>query len=86
LRAGLSLAKALCVRQAKTKQAEEGNWDDIDAAILSLEKEANRLKQMKTWTETIQSSSDKILGEVHKMTANLDKQIGVLRESVEALR
>ena len=37
LRAGLSLAKALCVRQAKERQAEDGNWDDMDAAILGLE-------------------------------------------------
>jgi len=38
LKAGLSLAKALCVRQAKQCQAEDGNWDNMDAAILVLEK------------------------------------------------
>jgi hypothetical protein len=86
LRAGLSLAKALCVRQGKEWQAEEGNWDDMDAAILVIEKEANRLTQMKTWTETIQSNSGKVLDEVRKMAANLEKQIGVLRESVAALK
>lgn len=86
LRAGLSLAKALCVRQAKAKQAEEGNWDDIDAAILSLEKEANRLDKMKTMTETIQSHSGKILEEVRKLGEGLEKQIEILRESVEALK
>ncbi len=43
LRAGLSLAKALCVRQEKERQAEEGNWEDVDKAILALEKEAKRL-------------------------------------------
>jgi hypothetical protein len=41
---------------------------------------------MKTWTETIQSNSGKILDEVRKMAANLEKQIGVLRESVAALK
>ena len=86
LRAGLSLAKALCVRQKSERQAEEGNWDDMDAAILAIEKEANRLTQVKTWTETIQSNSGKVLEEVRKMAANLEKQIGVLRESVAALK
>jgi hypothetical protein len=86
LRAGLSLAKALCVRQGKERQAEEGNWDDMDAAILALEKETNRLVDMKKWTETIQSNSGKVLEEVRKMAANLEKQIGVLRESVAALK
>jgi hypothetical protein len=57
LRAGLSLAKALCVRQAKERQAADGNWDNMDAAILGLEHEAKRLTDMKTWTETIRSNS-----------------------------
>jgi hypothetical protein len=86
LRAGLSLAKALCVRQNKERDAEEGNWDDIDAAILAIEKEADRLAKMKTMTETIQSNSGKVLEEVRKMSANLERQIGVLRDGVEALR
>jgi hypothetical protein len=86
LRAGLSLAKALCVRQQKERDAEEGNWEDMDAAILALEKEATRLVNMKTWTDTIQSNSGKILEEVRKMAANLERHIGVLRESVSALK
>src|ERR1035437_8238104 len=86
LRAGLSLAKALCVRQQKERDVKKGNWDDIDAAILAVEKEAARLADMKIWTETIQSNSGKILGEVRKMTTNLEAQIAQLRESTEALR
>jgi hypothetical protein len=86
LRAGLSLAKALCVRQQKDRDDVEGNREDIDAAILAVEKEAVRLASMKTWTETIQSNSGKILDEVRKMTDNLAKQVAVLRESVETLK
>lgn len=86
LRAGLSLAKALCVRQQKERDDKEGNWEDIDAAILAVEKEAARLANMKTWTETIQSNSGKILEEVRKMADNLEKQLVVLRDSVETLR
>jgi hypothetical protein len=78
--------KALCVRQQKERDDKEGNWEDIDAAILAVEKEAARLANMKTWTETIQSNSGKILEEVRKMTDNLEKQIVVLRDSVETLR
>jgi hypothetical protein len=86
LRAGLSLAKALCVRQQKDRDNVEGNWEGIDAAILAVEKEAGRLASMKTWTETIQSNSGKILDEVRKMADNLEKQVAVLRENVETLR
>jgi hypothetical protein len=86
LRAGLSLAKALCVRHARERQAEDGNWDNVDAAILALEGEAARLGKMKTWTETIQTNSGKVLEELRKMTALLERQTEVLRESVAALR
>jgi hypothetical protein len=86
LRAGFSLAKALCVRQARQRHAEDGNWDNMDAAILALEQEAKRLSKMKTWTETVQSNSGKILEEVRKMTEGLEQQIGILRESIAALR
>ena len=47
LRAGFSLAKALCVRQTRQSQAEDGNWDNMDAAMLALEQEAKRLSKMK---------------------------------------
>jgi len=57
LRAGLSLAKVLCVRQQKNRDDMEGNWEDIDAAILAVEKEAARSASMKTWAETIRSNS-----------------------------
>ncbi len=86
LRAGLALAKALCVRQQREREAEEGNWDDVDQAILALEKEANRIGQIKSWTETIQGHSGKILDELRKMVNGLERQIGILRESVEALK
>jgi len=86
LRAGLSVAKALCARQQKERQAEDGNWETVDTAILALEHEANRLVNMKTWSETIQSNSGKILEEVRKMTEGLNRQITALRDSVAALR
>ena len=86
LRAGLSVAKALCVQQVKERQAEDGNWENIDTAILALEEEAKRLSKMKTWTETIQSNSGKVLKEVVAMTGALEEQIGILRDSVAALK
>ena len=86
LRAGLSLAKALCVRKQRERDKNESNWVEVDAAVLVVEKEVNRIGQMKTWTETIQSHSGKLLDEFRKMTNNLEAQIVVLRESVETLK
>jgi hypothetical protein len=86
LRAGLSLAKALCVRKQRERDKSESNWEEVDAAILAVEKEVARLAKMRTWTETIQSNSGNILEEIRKMNGNLDRQVAVLRESVETLR
>jgi hypothetical protein len=58
----------------------------VAGVVFTVEKEATRLTSMKTWTETIQSNSGKILDEVRKMADNLEKQIVVLRDSVETLR
>lgn len=82
----MSLAKALCVRHVKARKAETPDFQSIDAAILAVETEANRLTNMKTWTETIQSNSGKILEEVRKMKEGLDYQIHVLKESVGGLK
>ena len=86
LRAGLSLAKALCVRKQRERSQNEGDWEQVDAAVLAVEKEVNRIGQMKTWTDTIHSHSGKLLDEFRKMTNNLETQIEVLRESVETLK
>jgi len=86
LRAGLSLAKALCVRKQRERDKNESNWEEVDAAVLVVEKEVNRIGQMKTWTDTIHSHSGKLLDEFRKMTNNLETQIEVLRESVETLK
>ena len=86
LRAGLSLAKALCVRKQRERDKNESNWEEVDAAVLAVEKEVTRLAQMKTWTDTIQSNSGKLLEEIRKMTNSLERQIVALRESFQTLK
>ncbi len=86
LKSALFLAKALCVRESKTREAEAADFEAIDAAILAIEKEAKRLDSMKTWTETITNNSGKILEEVRKMRGGLDRQMDVLREAISGLK
>ena len=84
--AGISLARALCVRQQRSHQAESANLHDLDAAILAIEAEAKRLAQMKSWTETIHSNSERLMREVSKMQKSLEEQVEVLRNGVSGLR
>ena len=86
LKAALMLARALCVRQARARDEDAAGLEELDRAILEVEREAKRLGSIKTWTETIKSNSEKVLGEVRKMTEGLEEQINVLRETASALR
>jgi hemerythrin-like domain-containing protein len=86
LKSALCLAKALCVRESKTREAEAADFQAIDCAILAIEKEAKRLDAMKTWTETITSNGGKILEEVRKMTAALERQMQILRNAISGLK
>ncbi len=86
LKAALSLAKALCVREARVRCAEAADFQAIDAAILVIETETTRLASMKTWTETIKSNGGKLLDEIRKMTDGLEAQLAALKEAVGGLK
>ncbi|HAF25395.1 MAG TPA: hypothetical protein DCK93_21225 [Blastocatellia bacterium] len=80
------MAKALCVRESQTREAEAADFQTIDGAVLAIETEANRLAKMKTFTETAKTSSEKVLEEIRKMTNGLDRHIQTLREAVDGLK
>jgi hypothetical protein len=75
---------ALC--QGVTRDAEVADFQAIDSAILAIEKEAKRLDSMKTWTETIANNGGKILDEIRKMSAALERQIEILGDAVSGLK
>jgi hypothetical protein len=86
LRAGISLVKALCIREAKSRDAEAIDFAALDASIIELENHTKRLASIKTWTDTIKSNSGKILDEVRKLADGLEQQIGLVKESVAGLK
>jgi hypothetical protein len=86
LKAAMSLAKALCVREGTARSEEAADFEKIDKSILAIEKEARRLEDMRRWTETIKSNSCKILDEVRKMADGLEQQVGVLKDAFSGLR
>lgn len=86
LKSATCLAKALCVRESKAREAEAADFQAIDNAILAIEKEAKRLESIKTWTETITSNNGKILDEIRKMSAALDRQLQILKEALSGFK
>jgi hypothetical protein len=86
LNVGLSLARFLCFRSKKREKGQGADLNEIDKAILEIEKRAGSLEQIKKWTDTIRSSSEKIDKEVRLSRKSLLKQIEVLTQKMDALK
>ena len=84
--AGLSVAKALCVR-AKAYTGEVGaEVKIIEDAILEIENRVKDLSDITTWSETIKNNSGKILKSTEGLRNSLNGQISILNKEVSALR
>jgi len=85
-RAACSLARALCIRQRAERESQAVDFHEIDAAILSVEKQAGMLEEVEKSTRTIQSSCDKILDRIRIARSVFEKQVIVLTQKTEALK
>ncbi|MBM3969660.1 MAG: hypothetical protein FJ302_07330 [Planctomycetes bacterium] len=86
LRAGVSLARALCVRVHNQQEAQSADFTAIDAAILEVEKRFKDFDEMKTWGETIQNNGKKIVDKLRIVRDSLETQVKVLRERTDELK
>jgi hypothetical protein len=62
----MMLARAMSIRQPRVQDEDAVGFEKLDNAILELEREAKRLADIRTWTETIQNNSEKALKVVKK--------------------
>jgi hypothetical protein len=85
-RAALTLARALCVREQQRDAAEAADLEEIDRAILEIEKRSGDLDEIATWATTISNNAEKILSRQERLKKILDSQIEILRSKTEALK
>ncbi len=86
LYAGISLAKALCVRARRASETQTADVQAMTTAMLEIEKQAANLGEIATFCTTITKNSTRIMDRVDKSKASLERQIEVLRSKLEALR
>jgi hypothetical protein len=86
LKCALSLARALAVREARASAEAEANFDEIDAAVLKLGRDAVALTEVTTWANTVQSSGKKIADRVEKVRDDLEKQVELLQDHLGRLK
>jgi hypothetical protein len=86
LEAGLTVARALCTRQAKQRDASAADFVGIDKAINDIEKKAESLDAIRKAAETIQSGAETILDRVRIARDGIVKQVGSLRDLMTDLK
>jgi len=82
LTTAITLARALCVKQAANAPADDLDFQAIESVILEVEKQVNDLKKVTTWTETISSNCEKITGTIGTARKSLKTQVRVLNEQL----
>jgi gas vesicle protein len=86
LKAGLTIARALCIRAERQSEAQTADFEAITEAILEVEKQSNFLGEISKATDTIRTQSDKILERVRKSRASLERQVETLRDRMADLK
>ncbi len=85
LQAALMTAKALCVR-ALVKSEVAMNFDAIDKAIVEVERQIEYLNEIKTWAQTIQNNSSKIIDRSERMHKSLSSAMETLQTQINTQR
>ena len=86
LRAAFSLACALVVRQAKSVKASAVDWSAMEKATLEIQKRAESLADITTWTTSIQGAAAKILDRVRIAKEALESQTVTLMDQIGGLK
>ena len=85
LKAALSLARALVVRERAHDERIKADLNQLGDVIQIMNKDVEILADVLTWAGTIKNNSQKILDKVEKVRDNLDKQVETLKEHLAAL-
>ena len=86
LKVGLTLARALCIRDEQISKSQDLDFAAITKAILEIEKQSQFLGEVTTSAETIRSGADRVLDRVRKTRNSLERQVEVLQSHIAELK
>jgi len=86
VKAALSVARALVIRETHESAESEHALNAIELATRAIEKQIECLGQIKTWAETVRSNGDKIADRAGKMQEALQKQVEELDRQIGAMK
>jgi hypothetical protein len=85
LKTGITLAKALCVRNREESVEQQRERIDMEQSIIEIQKTTLQLDKITTWSTTIRNNGENILGEAAKIKKTLELQTELLKERVSHL-
>lgn len=86
LKLALGVARALCIRSDRKRSEQAADFQEIDKAVLEIEKRAGNLEQVEKWADTIRARADDILKHVSTSRASLTRQVETLQERLADVR
>ena len=84
IKAALSVARALVIRENHEAVEAEQAVTAIELATRTIEKQLGYLCEIKTWAETVKSNGDKIADRAGRMRTDLAKEIESLDRHIQA--
>lgn len=86
LKIAITLARALCIRTDKQRAAQAADFQELDRAVLEIEKRTGNLEQVEKWAVTIRDRAQDIHDHVTRSRASLTRQVETLQERLADLR
>jgi hypothetical protein len=86
IKAALSVARALVIRESHEAVETEEAVNAIELATRAIEKQLGYLCEIKTWAETVKSNGDKIADRAGRMRTDLAKEIESLDRHIQAMK
>ncbi|MCA9095233.1 MAG: hypothetical protein KDA68_17220 [Planctomycetaceae bacterium] len=86
VRLGLSVAKALCTRQARERNQIDIDFSMLDRALEEICKQVDQIDSVNTLATTIRNNGEKIVKQVQKSKESLLAQVEILQTTLQDLR
>lgn len=86
LKLALGVTRALCIRRDRQRSQQAADFQEIDRAVLEIEKRAGNLEQVEKWADTIRARAEDILKHVSTSRGSLTRQVETLQERLDDVR
>jgi len=86
LKAGLSLARALCAKAGADRKQVKVDLERMQKAMREVERQVQGIDDIRKHAQSIRSCADKIEDRARIISDNISRSTGILEQETEAIR